>query len=134
MQQIANFTLTKHEGPYNQWPLKSPLLFNTEATNTEVLGSQIVAQYLCCYGYLLITSYGADYEESNEFQLLNSEFKPIATKRLGQPYSSFLLQSHRAISEDCLQLQYGDQLYYTLSIKAPSGWLKRKFSLEIKQS
>jgi hypothetical protein len=117
MQPITLFSLATHEGPYETWPLKSPLLANGLDTGQSIPGFVIEGQYKCPAGYFLITSYDCPYEEANDFLLLNDRFETIARNGLGVIYSSFLLEKHRPLSDTELELVYGDGLTYKLAIE-----------------
>lgn len=67
MQSITQFSLEKHDGPYESWPRLTRLFANGVDTGKKVPGFIIEAQYQCRDGYLLITSQDCLFEESNDF-------------------------------------------------------------------
>lgn len=117
MEKIDSFSIEKHEGPYEKWPLKSRLFFNGHDTGTRVPGFIIEGQYKCDEGYLLITSQDCPFEESNDFILIDTSFHPIAKKQLRAPYGSFLIHAHWPISKTEVRLRYHEKLFFTLSIQ-----------------
>ncbi len=133
MESVNAFSLEQHGGPYEKWPRRTRLFFNGQATGTAIFGFVIEGQYQCSEGYLLITSEDCPFEEANHFILLDSSFRPIAQKVLFAPYQTFLLYAHWAIAPNALRLHYYDGLFYTLSLRKPTGFLMRKFRLQLEQ-
>jgi hypothetical protein len=117
MQHIALFSLETHEGAYDKWPSKTRLFADGRDTGEVVSGYVVEAQYQCAAGYLLITSFDCPYEEANDFLLLNDRYQTVAKTRLGVMYGTFLLQTHRPLSDTSLDLDYGDGLRYILAIR-----------------
>mgnify|MGYP001403052661 FL=1 len=118
MEPIASFSLARHEGPYEQWPPKTPLLFEGQPTGREIPGYVLEAQYRCSAGYLLITSQDCPFEESNDFLLLARDLHVLARTRLCAPYRSFLLHAHWPVAENALRLHYGIRDFYTLTVES----------------
>lgn len=131
MQPIHNFSLQQHQGPYETWPRRTALLFQGDATGTEIPGYVIEAQYRCDAGYLIITSQDCPFEESNEFVLLDADFRIIARKQLLAPYAGYLLQAHWPLTHNSLRLHYDERLFYTLSIERTRGILGARHSLAL---
>jgi hypothetical protein len=116
MQLVKLFSLERHGGPYNLWPLQTKLFADCTDTGQTVSGFVIEAEYQYAAGYLLVTSYDCLFEESNTFTLLNNRFETVATKDLGAWYETFWLEKHTPTSENSLDLDYGDGLVYSLTI------------------
>ncbi len=131
MQQIDSFTLARHSGPYEEWPALTKLLRDGAPTGGEIPGYVIEAQYRCEYGLLLITSYDCMFEESNDFLLLDDEYRILARRSLMVPYGSFLLNAHWPVSAHSLRLHYYTRLFYVLTIKPPGGLFRRAYSLQL---
>ena len=117
MEEIDNFSLETHQGPYEKWPRKSRLFFNETDTLVKIPGYDIEAQYKCEWGYLLITSQDCLFEESNDFILLDSKFRVLATNELLVEYGTFLLYAHWPTSSCTLRLHYLSEDFYDLSVK-----------------
>ena len=117
MTPIHSFSLAKHDGPYESWPLKTRLLLDQQSTHVEIAGYVIEGQYRCPNGFLLITSYDCPFEEISELILLTSDLCIAAHETLGAPYESYLLNAHWAIDDRALRLHYNDRLFYTLTIR-----------------
>jgi hypothetical protein len=131
MDLINNFSLARHPGEYNTWPLASRLLFQARDTGTAIKGYAVEAQYRWREGYLLITSWECPFEESNNFTLLDNNFRPVASNSLCVPYASFLLQKHWPVSANELRLHYDEKLFYTLRIAEKDGLFRKRMSLEL---
>ncbi len=131
MELINTFSLARHAGEYNTWPLASRLLFEGRDTGTAIKGYAVEAQYRWSEGYLLVTSWDCPFEESNNFTLLGSNFRPLATHELGAMYASFLLIKHWPISAHELRLHYDEDIFYTLRIAEKAGLFRKRLSLEL---
>lgn len=131
MQALTVFSLAPHSGPYEKWPVLTPLLRDGVPTGAEIPGYVIEAQYRCEHGLLLITSYDCPFEESNDFLLLDDDYRILARKSLVVPYGSFLLNAHWPVSAQALRLHYYTRLFYVLTIKPPGGLLRRGYSLQL---
>lgn len=131
MQKIDTFSLEQHSGPYDQWPRKTRLFYQGQDTGTAISGYVIEAQYHHAQGYLLITAYDCPFEESNEFILLNAQFKVMAQRSLVAMYDNFLLYAHWPISDHALRLHYHERLCYTLSIENGFSLLGSKLRLNL---
>lgn len=127
------FSLAKHEGPYERWPVKTALLCDGLPTGTQIEGYVIEAQYRCEAGHLLITSFDCPFEESNSFTLLDERFQVLATCELLVPYGSFLLNAHWPLDAHTLQLHYEMRRFYRLCIVPPGGLLRRRHRLKLRR-
>ena len=61
-------------------------------TDNRLPGYTLLHQFLLDDGYLVVTDYDCPFEECTNFILLDTKFKTRATRSLGVPYGSFLLQ------------------------------------------
>ena len=86
------FALETHDGPYESWPAKSRLIVDGVMTDNRLPGYTLLHQFLLDDGYLVVTDYDCPFEECTNFILLDTKFKTRATRSLGVPYGSFLLQ------------------------------------------
>jgi hypothetical protein len=133
VEKIKRFSLATHEGAYETWPLQTALYFDGRATGTSIPGFVIEAQYSCGDTYLIITSWDCPYEESNEFLLLDLDFRQVARQQLGAWYDSFLLERHTCVAPDTLELEYVGGLRYALSIKRDHSMWQRKPRLNLRR-
>lgn len=131
MKSQQRFSLAKHEGPYERWPVKTALLCDGLPTDTQIEGYVIEAQYRCDAGHLLITSFDCPFEESNSFTLLDDRFQVLATAELLVPYGAFLLNAHWPLDDATLQLHYDTRCFYRLRIVPPGGLLRRRHRLRL---
>jgi hypothetical protein len=132
LEPITTFTLAAHDGAYEDWPLRTPLLADGALTRTTVPGYVIDGQYRCDDGYLLITSWDCPFEESYDFLLLSDDFTQLSRASLGVPYGTYLLHAHWPIDERSVRLHFQTTLFYTLSIRPP-GRLRRRPHLTLEQ-
>lgn len=132
MKAIDSFSLEQHAGVYELWPRRTRLFFKGIDTGAKIPGFVIEAQYICDYGYLLVTSQDCPFEESNDFMLLTPAFRTIAHRELSAPYASFLLQAHRPISENAISLHYYENMFMTLEIQKSWGLSGRSIKLILK--
>src|SRR5437867_9201341 len=91
MTPLTEFSLEKHSGPYESWPLKSRLLRNGQPTRLSLSGYQLLHQFRVEPGFLFITDYDCPYEESTHVTLCDSNLRRLSSRFLGWPYTSFLL-------------------------------------------
>ena len=110
MEPIHEFSLATHDGPYEQWPERTPLLRLGQPTGAQLQGYVIEAQYRCAHGIVIITSHDFPFEESNDFFLLSDEYTLLAHAQLSVPYGSYLLHAHWPIDAVQLRLHYHTRL------------------------
>jgi hypothetical protein len=131
MEAQQRFSLAKHEGPYEHWPVKTALLCDGVPTGTQIEGCVIEAQYRCAHGHLLITSFDCPFEEANSFTLLDDRFQVLAEAKLGVMYGSFLLNAHWPLDGHTLHLHYDMRCFYRLHVDPPGGLLRRRHRLRL---
>ena len=131
MEAQQRFSLAKHEGPYERWPVKTALLCDGVPTGTQIAGYVIEAQYRCAHGHLLITSFDCPFEEANSFTLLDDRFQVLAEAKLGVMYGSFLLNNHWPLDGHTLHLHYDMRCFYRLHVDPPGGLLHRRHRLRL---
>ena len=128
---LSTFSLATHDGPYEQWPLTTPLMKDGVDCASRVPGYVIEGQYQWQDYVLLINSWDCPFEESYDFVLLGAQHRIVAKTSLGVPYGSFLLHAHWPLHDVALRLHFYDNLFYTLTIKPPSGFFRRAHSLKL---
>ena len=133
MQAVTLFSLAKHAGEYKDWPLKTPLLLNSQSTSLAIPGFQLLHQFKLQSGdYLLITDWDCPFEEATEFLLISNDFKISARKTLGAPYAGFLLDTVEILNSNQLKVTIFENDYFLLTIKPPN-LLTRATSLSLKR-
>ena len=100
MQPTDLFSLAKHSGPYDKWPLKTELYVHGSATGKYVPGYVIEAQYQCDDRYLLVTSWDCPFEEMQTFSLLSKDLSILSTRNYGAPYATVWIEKHQSIAEN----------------------------------
>ncbi|MDH5657664.1 MAG: hypothetical protein OEZ34_17245 [Spirochaetia bacterium] len=131
MKEIEDFSLEGHQGPYEKWPLKTRLFYKAEETGTFISGFVIEKQYsLNNEFYFLIASYDCPFEESNEFYLLDKNFKIKSRRSLIFPYESYLLMNVEIFNEKELLLEYASKVTYKLTLHPGASWFQRKIKLK----
>ncbi len=82
-KSLSCFSLARHEGEYETWPLETELYFNGQPTCTEVPGYVLEAQYSLDNGFLLVTTWDCPYEEMATFILLDEDLELLSRTDLG---------------------------------------------------
>lgn len=75
MRPIDRFSLERHEGPYESWPLRTRLSCAGERTALELAGYDLRWQFELDIGYLLITDHDCPFEEIYEIYLLGRDLR-----------------------------------------------------------
>lgn len=70
------------------------------------------------------------FEESNDFLLLNNDFKVVAQEQLLTPDDSYLLEAHWPISSIAMRLHYQERLLFTLIIEEEETVTSRRYALK----
>lgn len=87
----SGFELVHHLGPYEDWPLETPLLLNGQPLQAKLQGYNLLHQLEHSAGHLLITDFDCPFEEAICFTLLNPQHERISQRVWGAPYASFWL-------------------------------------------
>lgn len=122
MTPTARFSLETHDGPYEDWPLRSRVLADGAPTTTKLSGYNLLHQFAVTSGYLLITDFDCPFEETTVFTLLDPALQILAKKSLGVPYGSFLLDRVEVKGPNELIVVLYDNDRWRLTI-APRQWL-----------
>jgi hypothetical protein len=120
MERVDVFSLAKHEGPYESWPLETALLNDGRPTGTRVPGYVVEAQYRHGSRYLLVISWDCPYEEAQEILLLSEEGRILSRKHVGAPYNSVWINAHNGhevIDERSVVLHSGTDLDIVVSVR-----------------
>jgi hypothetical protein len=91
MKPINRFTLEKHDGPYEAWPLRSRLSMDGKPTDISLPGYALLHQFEIPNGYVLVTDYDCPYEEITNFALISKQLRLQSCRWLGWMYETFLL-------------------------------------------
>lgn len=73
---MRRFSLETHAAPYEQWPLKTPVLLDGQPTPAHVPGNSRLHQFWTPQAYLLVTDCDCPFEEATSFILLSQEMRP----------------------------------------------------------
>lgn len=99
MKPINRFTLEKHDGPYETWPLRSRLFLDGKPTDLALPGYELLNQFETSDGYILITDYDCPFEEITNFAFISQNLRLISCRWLGWMYETFLLERIEWIDE-----------------------------------
>ena len=99
MKPINRFTLEKHDGPYEKWPLRSCLFLDGKPTDLSLPGYELLHQFETSDGYILITDYDCPFEEITNFAFISKHLRLISCRWLGWMYETFLLERIEWIDE-----------------------------------
>ena len=92
MKPINRFTLEKHDGPYEKWPLRSLLYLDSRPTGISLPGYTLLQQFETLSGYILVTDYDCPYEEITSFALISEQLRLQSCRWIGWMYETFLLE------------------------------------------
>ncbi|MGH7217199.1 MAG: hypothetical protein ACREIG_08190 [Nitrospiraceae bacterium] len=92
MKPISRFSLEKHDGPYEQWPLRSRLFLDDKPTDISLPGYSLLHQFETSDGYILVTDYDCPYEEITNFAFISKQLGLQSCRWLGWMYETFLLE------------------------------------------
>lgn len=88
MNSDEKFSLEKHNGPYERWPLKSRLLRNGTPLTLQLPGYNLLFQRKLSNGdWLFVTDYDCPHEEYTTFLLVSAAYRILA--QAGAPASLF---------------------------------------------
>lgn len=100
MRPINRFTLEKHDGPYETWPLRSRLFLDGKPTDLSLPGYVPLDQFETSDGYILVTDYDCPFEEITNFAFISKQPLRLKSCRwLGWMYETFLLEHIEWIDE-----------------------------------
>ena len=100
MEPINRFTLEKHDGEYETWPLRSRLFLDGKPTKLSLPGYVLLDQFEIADGYILITDYDCPFEEITNFAFISKQpLRLISCRWLGWMYETFLLEDIKWIDE-----------------------------------
>ncbi|WP_295458404.1 hypothetical protein [uncultured Thiodictyon sp.] len=125
MEAIANFTLAKHDGPYESWPLATEVFRDGVATGRKLPGFVLDAQYEHGGFYLFVTSWDCPFEESLEVVLTDSDLRIVDRKSIGVMYSSTWLEACEVVSANQLRLQCDSDRVFRVTVQSGRLSLKR---------
>jgi hypothetical protein len=91
MKPINRFTLEKHDGPYDKWPLRSRLSLDGKPTGISLPGYTLLHQFETSNAYILVTDYDCPYEEITNFALISKQLRLRSCRWVGWMYETFLL-------------------------------------------
>ena len=126
MISINKFTLPKHEGNYEDWPLKSVLYYDGKALNVKVRGFVIEEQFELPEYFLLLMNFDCPYEEACEVAVLNKQFKLVGTYIFSTFYGSYLFNQISERSKNCYEMMFHGPQYFELTINYPKKGLFSK--------
>jgi hypothetical protein len=92
MKPINRFTLEKHDGPYEKWPVRSRVFLDGKPTDISLPGYRLLHQFETSSGYILVTDYDCPYEEITNFALVSRQLRLQSCRWLGWMYETFLLE------------------------------------------
>src|SRR5262245_24596838 len=88
MNSINRFSLEKHEGPYEKWPLRSRLFSNGERTGISLPGYSLLQQFETPYGFVLVSDFDCPFEKTTAFSFISPQMRLLSCRWLGWMYTS----------------------------------------------
>jgi hypothetical protein len=117
MKEIQQFSLEKHEGPYEKWPSRTRLFENEKEIGIRVPGYNLLHQFELKEYYLLITDDDCPFEEGTNFILISKAKKILAYQILFVRYGSVTLESVKWIDEQHLRVVFYENDHWMLTIR-----------------
>lgn len=121
MQSTDRFTLERHDGPYESWPLRSRLFADGVATGISLPGYQLHNQLETTDGYVFVTDYDCPFEEITNFVFVTKNFRLQSCRWLGRMYESALLERIEMVDERNFLAVIFNEHCYLLTIR--SWWI-----------
>lgn len=90
---LTEFSLQPHDGPYESWPVQTPLLRHGKPTGASLAGYQLLQQYALTDGYLFVTDFDCPYEEAIVVTLMDTQLRVRDRRKFSSLYKSFLFES-----------------------------------------
>jgi len=118
MTPINRFTLEKHDGPYETWPLRSRLSLDGKPTDISLPGYTLLHQYETSYGYILVTDYDCPFEEITNFALVSRQLLLKSCRSVGWMYETFLLERIEWIDDRTFTAFFHGNLYCRFTVRS----------------
>ncbi|HEX8391448.1 MAG TPA: hypothetical protein VF665_03740 [Longimicrobium sp.] len=120
MIRTDRFSLEKHAGPYESWPLRTRLFADGEPTDVRIPAYVMLHQFQVDDGYLLIGDQDCPFEEATVFALLSHDLRLLSCRVVGHAYNTFLLTGLEWVNPRQLIASFGDDLRMRVTIR-PRG-------------
>lgn len=117
MAIVARFSLARHQGPYQNWPLRTRLHADGKPTEVCVPGYDLLYQFETPAGYLLVTDYDCPFEEATSFILLRRDLRLVSYRTLSVPYASFILDHIEQLADDRFRAVFHDNQAWLVVIR-----------------
>jgi hypothetical protein len=116
MEATSTFSLVRHEGEYESWPLETELLEGGQPTGMKIPGFVLEAQYRCGDQHLFVTSWDCPFEESLTVILTNAALQVKDKKSIGAMYTSVWLERHEVVEPNQLLLHCDNGFQYKVTV------------------
>jgi hypothetical protein len=117
MNPINRFSLEKHEGPYEKWPLRTQLYMDNKPTRTYVSGFVLLHQFETVDSYLLILDDDCPFEERATVVLLNQKLRVRSQRSFWFPYESYLLENVTCLDKNRIILTFYENIHKLITIR-----------------
>ena len=117
MTPTDRFSLARHEGPYESWPLRTPLLADGATTGIEIPGYVLLHQFETSAGYVLVADFDCPYEEATTFALVSRDLRLLGCRTLSRALASFLLEGIEWIDDRRFIARFHGGFRYEVTIR-----------------
>jgi hypothetical protein len=117
MHPINRFSLEKHAGPYETWPLRSKLYLDNEFTGSCVSGYSLLHQFKTANSYVLILDDDCPFEERTTIVLLNNKLRIMSQRSFFAPYESYLLDDVTCLDKKRIVLTFYKNYHKLITIQ-----------------
>ncbi len=129
MNLIDKFSLQKHEGEYEDWPLKSSLYYCGKELGVKVSGYVIERQFELNDYFLLLLNWDCPFEEGCEIVVINKDLNVVGSHSITPFYNSYNLHDITELSKDRYRLTFNESECFELMVYYPK---KHFFSKVVK--
>jgi hypothetical protein len=117
--RVDRFSLERHKGPEESWPLRSRLFLDGQPTRIRLWGHYLRHQFEIPAGYILICDDDCQFEEVTHFSLVSRKMRLMSWRFAGWVYCSFAVSSLRWLDDRHLKVLFsgGDDDPFLLTIR-----------------
>lgn len=114
---IERFSLERHDGPYERWPLRTRLLADGAPTGILLPAYAMLKQYEVPAGYLLAMDCDCPFEEATTFALVSRDLRLLGRRTFSAMYGTFLLDHVKWEDENRFIATFHRDVRYELTIR-----------------
>ena len=114
---IERFSLERHTGPYELWPLRTRLLADGVPTGIRLPAYSMLHQYETAAGFLIAMDCDCPFEEATTFALVSRDLRLLGRRTFSTMYGSYLLLDLRWKDDDRFVATFNADVRYEVTIR-----------------